>query len=135
LQLRPLDLLATSTFSVLTAIGALTFLPLYPVPITLQSLFTYLSGAVLGPWLGALSQVIYILLGAIGLPIFAGGKAGFGTLLGPTGGYLFGFVVASLVIGRICDLRTQPTTARIAGSFVLGTVVIYTFGFYNFRSG
>lgn len=128
MQLKPLDLLTTSTFSVLTAIGALTFVPLYPVPVTLQTLFTYLSGAVLGPWLGALSQVIYILLGGIGLPVFAGGKAGFGTLLGPTGGYLLGFIAASFTIGKICDLRTQITAARIAGSFVLGTGVIYALG-------
>lgn len=128
MQLKPLDLLITSTFSVLTAIGALMFLPLYPVPVTLQTLFTYLAGAVLGPSLGALSQVIYILLGGIGLPVFAGGKAGFGTLLGPTGGYLFGFVAASFVIGKTCDLHKQPTVRRVAGSFVLGTAIIYTFG-------
>jgi biotin transport system substrate-specific component len=128
LQLKPLDLLITSTFSVLTAIGALVFLPLYPVPVTLQTLFTYLAGAVLGPSLGALSQVIYILLGGIGLPVFAGGKAGFGTLLGPTGGYLLGFIVASFAIGKVCDLHRQPTAPRIAGSFLLGTAIIYTLG-------
>lgn len=128
MQLKPLDLLITSTFSVLTAIGALVFLPLYPVPVTLQTLFTYLAGAVLGPSLGALSQVIYILLGGIGLPVFAGGKAGFGTLLGPTGGYLLGFIVASFAIGKVCDLHRQPTAPRIAGSFLLGTAIIYTLG-------
>jgi len=128
LQLRPLHLITTTTFSVLTAIGALVFVPLYPVPITFQTLFTYLSGAVLGPWLGALSQVIYIILGGIGFPIFAGGKTGFGTLAGPTGGYLFGFVIASFAIGRTCDLRTYPSSARIAGSFILGTLIIYAFG-------
>ena len=128
MQLKPLDLIITSTFSVLTAIGALVFLPIYPVPVTLQTLFTYLSGAVLGPWLGALSQVIYILLGGIGLPVFAGGKAGFGTLFGPTGGYLVGFIVASFAIGKVCDLHTQPSASRIAGSFVLGTAIIYLFG-------
>ena len=128
MNLRPLDLLTTATFSALTAIGALLFVPLYPVPITLQTLFTYLSGAVLGPWLGALSQIIYIILGGVGLPIFAGGKAGFGTLLGPTGGYLFGFIATSFVIGKTCDLRTRPKATRIVGSFILGTLVVYAFG-------
>lgn len=104
------------------------FFPLYPVPLTLQTLFTYLAGAVLGPSLGALSQVIYILLGGIGLPVFAGGKAGFGTLLGPTGGYLFGFIAASFAIGKLCDLHAQPSARRIAASFVLGTAIIYSFG-------
>ena len=117
-----------TTFSVLTAVGALIFLPLYPVPVTLQTLFTYLSGAILGPWMGALSQVIYIMLGGIGLPVFAGGKAGVGTLAGPTGGYLIGFVAASFAIGKACDLRTNPSATRIAGSFILGTLIIYIFG-------
>ena len=128
MHLRPLDLIMTTTFSVLTAIGALVFVPLYPVPITFQTLFTYLSGAFLGPWLGALSQVIYITLGGIGFPIFAGGKAGFATLAGPTGGYLFGFIAASFAIGKTCDLKNYPPAARIAGSFVLGTLIIYTLG-------
>jgi biotin transport system substrate-specific component len=87
-----------------------------------------LAGVVLGPSLGALSQVIYILLGGIGLPVFAGGKAGFGTLLGPTGGYLFGFIAASFTIGKLSNLRTQPSARRIAASFVLGTAIIYSFG-------
>jgi biotin transport system substrate-specific component len=82
----------------------------------------------LGPSLGALSQVVYILLGGIGLPVFAGGKAGFGTLLGPTGGYLFGFIAASFTIGKFSDLHTQPSARRIASSFVLGTAIIYGFG-------
>ena len=128
MQLRSIDMLTTATFSVLTAVGALVFLPLYPVPITLQTLFTYLSGAVLGPWLGALSQIIYILLGGIGLPVFAGGKAGFGTLIGPTGGYLLGFIAASFVVGRTADLRKRPSAIRIATSFILGTGVIYACG-------
>lgn len=125
-QIRPLDII--TLFSVLTSLGALIFLPLYPVPITLQTLFTYLSGAVLGPWSGALSQLIYIMLGGIGLPVFAGGKTGFGTLAGPTGGYLIGFVAASFTIGKVCDLRTNPSVIRIACSFTLGTLIIYAFG-------
>jgi biotin transport system substrate-specific component len=128
LQLRPLDLITATTFSVLTALGALIFIPIYPVPITFQTVFTYLSGAVLGPWMGALSQVIYIILGGIGLPIFAGGKGGFDTLAGPTGGYLIGFVVGSFAIGKTCNLKMNPGASRIAGSFILGTLVIYTFG-------
>lgn len=128
LQLRPLDLIMTTTFSVLTALGALIFLPLYPVPITFQTLFTYLSGVILGPWMGALSQIIYIILGGIGLPVFAGGKAGFGTLAGPTGGYLIGFIAAAYAIGKACDLKTNPSAIRIAGSFILGTLIIYIFG-------
>ncbi|MFA6414125.1 MAG: biotin transporter BioY, partial [Syntrophales bacterium] len=75
-----------SMFGALTAAGAYIMIPLPPVPITLQTFFVSLAGALLGGYLGAMSQVVYVLLGVIGLPVFAGGKAGAGVLLGPTGG-------------------------------------------------
>lgn len=72
-------LVAVST--ALTAVVGFITMPLYPVLVTLQVLFTHL-GAVLSGYLGALSQMIYVLLGGVGLPVFAGGKAGFGVLVG-----------------------------------------------------
>ncbi|MCK4308969.1 MAG: biotin transporter BioY, partial [Candidatus Atribacteria bacterium] len=65
-----------SLFAALTAVGAFISIPLHPVPITLQTLFTLLAGMILGSTLGATSQIIYVLLGIIGLPVFAGFKAG-----------------------------------------------------------
>ncbi len=90
-------------FTTLTAIGAYVALPLpfTPVPFTLQLLFTLLSGLVLGSKAGALSQIIYVCLGVLGVPVFAGGNAGPGVLVGPTGGYLVGFVVAAYVTGYL----------------------------------
>ena len=73
-------------FGALTAVGAYIIIPLPPVPITLQTLFLGLAALLLGGRLGALSQTVYVLLGVIGLPVFAGGKAGLGVLLGPDGG-------------------------------------------------
>jgi len=81
-----------------------------------------------GPWLGALNQALSIILGGIGLPVLAGGKARFGTVAGPTGGYLLGFVTGPFVIGFNADLRKQPTLLRIVMSSVLGTLVIHLFG-------
>jgi biotin transport system substrate-specific component len=95
-------------FGALTAIGAFIVIPLQPVPITLQSLFTCLAGILLGSSVGAMSQIVYVLLGIIGLPVFAGGKAGIGVLLGPTGGYLLGFIAAALVIGQIVRMKRNP---------------------------
>jgi len=115
-------------FGALTAIGALIIIPLQPLPITLQTLFTSLSGALLGSCAGALSQVIYILLGLLGLPVFAGGKAGIGTLFGPSGGYLIGFIVGSYVIGKIIEVRKNPGTVWIVLALIAGNLVIYTFG-------
>ena len=80
-------------------------LPFTPVPITLQTLVVLMSGAMLGPIYGALSMIIYLVLGTIGLPVFAGGSSGVGALLGPTGGYLFSYPVASFVIGKMIEKK------------------------------
>ncbi len=118
-------------FGAVTAVGAFMIIPLPPIPITLQTLFTALSGALLGGALGALSQVVYILLGIIGLPVFAGGKAGLGVLFGPTGGYLIGFIAGSFVIGKIIDLKSGAGILRIALAMVAGFLVIYAFGVFQ----
>jgi biotin transport system substrate-specific component len=117
-----------SMFGSLTAIGAYIMIPLPPVPITFQTLFLNLAGALLGGYLGALSQVVYILLGVIGLPVFAGGKAGLGVLLGPTGGYLFGFVLAAFVVGKLIALKKAPGLIWTILSMLAGMVVIYFLG-------
>lgn len=118
----------TALFAALTAVGAFIVIPSYPVPVTLQTLFTYLAGAVLGGSLGALSQLIYLLLGCIGLPVFAGGEAGLGVLLGPTGGYLMGFIVGSFIIGKLVETKGNPSFTWILISMVIGTLAIYTLG-------
>jgi biotin transport system substrate-specific component len=117
-----------SLFGALTAVGAYIIIPLPPVPITLQTLFLGLAGTLLGARLGALSQVVYLLLGILGLPVFAGGKAGLGVLFGPTGGYLIGFVAAAFVIGKLAALKARPGFAWLCLSLVAGAVVIYTLG-------
>lgn len=102
-----------SMFGALTAVGSFMVIPLQPVPITLQTLFTGLAGVLLGAYTGALSQIVYVLLGIIGLPVFAGGKAGIGTLLGPSGGYIIGFIVAAFVIGKITEVKRAAGMAWI----------------------
>jgi biotin transport system substrate-specific component len=115
-------------FGALTAVGAYIIIPLPPVPITLQTLFLGLAALLLGGRLGALSQAVYVLLGIIGLPVFAGGKAGLGVLLGPTGGYLIGFIIAAFVIGKLAALKTSPGFAWLCLSLIAGTAVIYACG-------
>lgn len=80
-------------------------LPFTPVPITLQTLVVLLSGAMLGPYYGALSMIIYVAVGAMGLPVFAGGSSGIGALLGPTGGYLVSYFIAAFVIGKMLERK------------------------------
>ena len=117
-----------SLFGALTALGAYILIPMPPVPITLQTLFLGLAATLLGGRLGAMSQGVYLLLGIIGLPVFAGGKAGLGVLFGPTGGYLFGFVAAAYLIGKLVRMREHPGFAWICLSLAAGTAVIYALG-------
>jgi biotin transport system substrate-specific component len=94
--------LALIVFVVFTSLGAFVRIPLpfTPVPITLQTFFVLLSGALLGGNLGVAAQLSYAFLGLSGLPIFTGAASGMAYLLGPTGGYIFGFVLSALFVGR-----------------------------------
>lgn len=123
-------MMLAALFAALTASVSPINIPLgfTPVPITLQTIIVLLSGALLGPASGALSQALYVLVGAIGLPVFAGGKGGLGALLGPTGGYLFGFIAASYVVGKISNLKEKPSLKRLVLAMATGTLVIYAFG-------
>jgi biotin transport system substrate-specific component len=124
-------LIYASMFGALTAIGAYIIIPLPPVPITLQTLFLNLAAALLGGPLAALSQIVYILLGIIGLPVFAGGKSGLGVLLGPTGGYLAGFVIAAYVVGRLVKLKRNPGFLMTFTAMMAGMLVIYVCGVFQ----
>jgi len=127
-QLSLRGMVYASLFGALTAAGAWIIIPLPPVPITLQTLFMGLAAILLGGRLGALSQVVYLMLGIIGLPVFAGGKAGLGVLLGPTGGYLIGFVVAAFVIGWLAGRKESAGFAWLCLSLLAGTAVVYLLG-------
>jgi len=108
-------------FTALTAVGAFISIPVGPVPITMQTLFVLLAGIILGSKLGALSQIVYITLGLIGIPIFAGFNGGLQTILKPSFGFLIGFIVAAYVIGMI-------STRKILVGTIVGTLVIYIIG-------
>lgn len=125
-----LGIVYAAMFGAVTAIGAFIAIPLpfSPVPITLQTLFLFLAAALLGGRLGAMSQIVYIALGIIGLPVFAGGKAGFGVLLGPSGGYLYGFVIGAFVSGTLIALKEKPGAAWIMLSLCAAVVAVYGCG-------
>lgn len=99
-----------------------------PVPITGQTFGVLLVGALLGSRLGAASLTLYIAEGLAGLPFFAGGGAGPAHLLGPTGGYLLGFVAAAFVVGRLCESGLERRFRTALLPFVAGSLVIYLCG-------
>jgi len=125
--------LAVLAFAVLTAIGAAVEIPLpgNPVPFTLQTMIVSLAGVLLGPWLGAASQSLYVLAGAAGAPVFAGGGAGLPHLFGPTGGYLLAFPVAAALTGALAGApgpNTLRRTVRLALAILIGTLPVFVGG-------
>lgn len=125
--MRAREVVFVAVFAALTALGGWLALPnpFSPVPFTLQVFFVLLAGSFLGAKLGSLSQVVYLLMGLIGLPVFSRGTAGLGVLLGPTGGYLFGFVLAAGFVGLFAN--QEKFWLRFL-AMILGVGLIYLFG-------
>jgi len=116
-----------SLMAALIAAGAYLAIPIGPVPIVLQNLFVMLAGLLLGSRWAAAGVGVYLLAGACGLPVFSGGTGGIGRFLGPTGGYLIGFLPAAFFIGLISERAGQRVVFDIA-AMIAGTLTIYLFG-------
>ncbi|MCX6684812.1 MAG: biotin transporter BioY [Methanoregula sp.] len=114
----------SAAFIGLISLGAWVSIPFFPVPLTLQTLFVFLAGAVMKRY-AVIPVSLYVLLGALGLPVFHTGVTGLGILLGPTGGYLIGFICAALVVGLVYERESE--TIRITG-LIVATVLIYVCG-------
>ena len=123
-----LDVVLVVLFSAFVALTAQVEIPLWPVPLTLQTLGVLFTGAVLGSRRGALALLLYLTEGALGLPVFAGGASGVGYMLGPTGGYLVGFVVAAGVVGWLAQRGWDRRLVWAAVAMVIGNVIIYVCG-------
>ena len=120
---------------VLIALGALfvslcaqIYIPVQPVPFTGQTFGVLVVGGALGFRRGALALLLYLAIGAIGLPVFAEGKHGLAILGGPTAGYLIGFVVAAAVVGRLAELGWDRRLPGALAMMVIGTAIIYAIG-------
>lgn len=122
-----------SLFAALLCVSSYVIIPIGPVPITLQVLFVLLAGSVLGAEMGALSVAIWILLGSFGLPVFAGGKAGPMVLVGPTGGYLLGFVLCAWIVGRMTG-GNCASKVRTGFAMLVGLSVAYSVGLAGFMA-
>lgn len=115
-----------SLMASLTAASSLLAIPIGPVPITLQSLFVLATGGILGARWGSVSMILYLLLGVAGLPVFAGGTSGVGRLLGPSGGYLFGFVFSAALVGLMAERLKRRI--YLFGATLAGLALIYLLG-------
>lgn len=129
INVRPAErVTAVLAFALLTALGAFVRLPLpfTPVPVTLQTFFVLAAGIYLGSRDAALSQFGYLALGIVGLPVFAGGGAGPGHLLGATGGYLIAFPIAAAFVGAA--LKPGDSAARATAVCVAASLLVLTLG-------
>jgi biotin transport system substrate-specific component len=98
------------------------------VPITGQTFAVLLAGAAAGSWAGGASQLLYVLLGGIGLPFYSDKASGWDVVAGPTGGYLIGFIAAAWFVGYLAERRQDRTVATAVPAFLAGTAIIYLFG-------
>lgn len=124
------DVLLVLAGAALTAVAAqvAVTMPWSPVPYTFQTAAVLLVGTALGVRRGGAAIALYVLAGAIGLPVYAEGAAGIGQLLGFTGGYLAGFILAALIVGRLAELGWDRSVWRAAGLMLAGTLLIYAVG-------
>ncbi|PPG91055.1 biotin transporter BioY [Rathayibacter sp. AY1F3] len=112
----------------LTAAMAQLFIPMWPVPFTGQTFAVLLVGTTLGALRGALSMLVYALVGALGAPVFTEGSHGWAVLAGPTGGYIVGFVLASIVTGWLAQRQWDRRVLGTLVTFLAGTATIYLVG-------
>lgn len=123
---KTLDMVYIALFAVLIAICSWISIPTV-VPFTLQTFGVFVAVGILGGKRGTLSVLIYLLLGAIGVPVFAGFSGGIGTILGTTGGYIVGFLLSALLMWGMEKVLGKKTWV-LALSMVLGLLVCYAFG-------
>lgn len=126
---KTMQMILCAFFAALTAVLSQIALPLpfTPVPVNLATLSVFLSGALLGARFGALSQLLFVLLGGIGLPVFSQFTGGLGALAGPTGGYLIGYILASFVTGLLTQGGSNSLVQNML-SMAAGLAVCYVLG-------
>lgn len=127
------ELVMCALCAAITCVLAPLSLPIGPIPISLCTFAVMLAGTLLGAKWGFISQLIYVLLGIAGLPVFAGYKAGLGVIMGPTGGYIIAYPILALLCGFLYHrFRSGRTGAAKIGAMVaamvIGTVVLYAVG-------
>lgn len=127
-RVRHLALILAGTLLIALAAQARFYLPGDPVPVTGQTFAVLLAGGALGFRRGAASAALYLLLGLVGLPVFADGKSGVEVVTGVTGGYIVGFILAAAIVGRLAELGWDRRLIGSVGAMLLGNVAVYAIG-------
>ncbi|WNF36336.1 biotin transporter BioY [Bacillaceae bacterium IKA-2] len=129
-RFRTVDITYVAMFAALMAIGAnaTSFIMIGPVPLTLQTFFAILAGALLGSRLGSMSMIIYTLVGFMGVPVFAQMSGGFATLTKPTFGFIISFIIIAYVAGKIVESKPKPTLVTFFIACYVGLILNYLIG-------
>jgi biotin transport system substrate-specific component len=127
---RAYDVLLVAGFSLVIGLCAQVAIPLpfTPVPVTLQTLAVLVAGGLLGSRRGTAAVLAYIGEGFAGLPVFSGGRAGVAHLLGPTGGYLVGFVLAAFLVGLLAERGATRSWLATLAALIAGNLLLYVPG-------
>lgn len=130
--------IVSAVFAALICAGWMMAIPVGPIPIVLQNALAVLAGLLLGPLFGGLSVLLFLIAGAVGLPVFSGGNGGFAVFVGPTGGFLVGYLAASVVGGFIMKLYREEQRFPLACGIItvaglLSFLSIYVFGLLWFK--
>jgi biotin transport system substrate-specific component len=123
-----LDAVLIIAGAALTAASAQVAVPLWPVPVTGQTLAVLLVGVTLGAVRGGISMVLYAVLGIVGLPVFSESSSGWGVIAGPSGGYIIGFIFAAILTGWLAQREWDRKLLRAFVAFLAGSVVTFAFG-------
>ena len=121
------DLVMTALMSVIIAVCSWISIPIGTVPFTLQTFAVFLSMLVLGGKRGTFAVLVYMMLGAVGIPVFSGFKGGIGVILGTTGGYMLGFIIIGLVY-MLAEKLSDENSIICISSLVIGLLLCYAFG-------
>jgi biotin transport system substrate-specific component len=122
------QLVWTALMAATIGAGAYLIVPIGPVPVSMQPFFVFLAGYALGPRRGAMAVGLYLLAGALGLPVFAGGRSGLGHLFGPTGGYLLGWLVTAWLCGMARRQDGSLPWVRGGGFGLAALLLLYATG-------
>ena len=122
------DIVLVASGAALVSLFAQLTVPMYPVPMTGQTLAVLLVGATLGALRGIISLSLYAVLGIVGLPVFSDASSGFGVVAGPTGGYIIGFILSAGLVGWLAQRQWDHRILGALASFVAGTVATFAIG-------
>ena len=129
---RTTMLILSAVFAALVAVCSQIQIPVAPVPINLATFAIFMTAGLLGYRYGTLSLIVYVLLGSVGAPVFAGFSGGFGVIAGPTGGYIAGYILTAFITGYIIEKKTtgfeKPSYPVLILSMVLGLAACYLLG-------